>query len=44
MITTTTEDLTYWMPKFLPLPRILIVRIYPDGIEPVEPNPFKFLQ
>ena len=42
MITANIEDLTAWIPRFLPLPRVLIVRLYAPGIEPVEPNPFKF--
>lgn len=41
-ITASVEDLTAWMPRFSPLPRILIVRLYPPGVDPVEPNPFRF--
>ena len=41
-ITATIEDLTGGIPKLLPFPRILIIRLYPPGIPPVEPNPFKF--
>ncbi len=42
MITTTIEDLTAWLPKFLPFPRILLIRFYPPGIAAVEPNPYCF--
>lgn len=42
MITASVEDLTSQVPRWLALPTITIVRVYDSGIEPVEPNPFRF--
>lgn len=41
-ISVTVEELTEWIPAFIPFPRILIVRLYPPGVKPAEPNKFKF--
>lgn len=42
MISASVEDLTESIPRWLALPKILLVRLYDPGIEPVEPNPFRF--
>jgi hypothetical protein len=41
-IQATIEELTDWVPSWIPFYRIAIVRLYGPGIEPVEPNRFTF--
>jgi hypothetical protein len=41
-IRVTLENLTPWVPAWLPLPKTVLVRMYSCETEPVEPHQYKF--